>query len=255
MAHLFSIIFVFVLWVVPGPNVSNGHKTMCSFFGWVLFHLRVLRAPGNTWVEREEDQVNWTLDRMEGHLCINHGRAVERKTGTNTSKPEVPGKKKDPPRPHSFSPIPFYLSNHPLNHAIFSPGRRLKLPKPHRPVEGSSPHLTSPASSSSCLASAPTLSVPGVLASTHAASATKPLATRAASSAVGAHNWRLSPTAIVDTAHPGDVRARTLHHHPTLPASSSNLTPTASRIHTNRWLPSTTQNPDCRHSRNKTHTK
>ena len=223
----------------------------------------MLRAPGNTWVEREEDQVNWTLDRMEGHLCINHGRAVERKTGTNTSKPEVPGKKKDPPRPHSFSPIPFYLSNHPLNHAIFSPGRRLKLPKPRRPVEGSSPHLTSPASSSSCLASAPTLSVPGVLASTHAASATKPLATRAASSAVGAHNWRLSPTAIVDTAHPGDVRARTLqlhhllrlflrlplhlhlylhfhlhlsplHHHPTLPASSSNLTPTASRIHTNR---------------------
>ena len=121
--------------------------------------------------------------------------------------------KKSPPRPHSFSPIPFYISNHPLNHAISSPGRRLKLPKPRRPVEGSSPHLTSPAPSSSCLASAPTLSVPGVLASTHAASATKPLATRAASSAVGAHNWRLSPTAIVDTAHPGDVRARTLQLH------------------------------------------
>ena len=85
MAHLFSIIFVFVLWVVRGPNVSNGHKTMCSFLAWVLFHLRVLQAPGNPWVEREEDQVNWTLDRTEGHLGINHGRAGERKTGTNTS--------------------------------------------------------------------------------------------------------------------------------------------------------------------------
>ena len=77
MAHLFSIIFVFVLWVVRGPNISNGQKTMCSLlieFFFTCACCKRLGTPG--WKERRTKSTGpWTERR-----------------GTSVSTTDGPGK-------------------------------------------------------------------------------------------------------------------------------------------------------------------